>query len=483
MKGKKIKKAVAVVLSVCTMSALLAGCANKGETEEQLVTLKEEQEGNQNASASGEKTGAGGSLQELVQAPEKYEATFSAEGISVTVDAPVILPEAEGFKNYKVTSRAFTQEDYDRVNSALLGGASLYDRDMEAMGPNGFTKEEIKAKIESLQEKKEINGEAFPEEDPQKASEERLIDFDGEIAKWEALLDTAPDEITYKDIPAVVSYSENTEDEEKNYLNGYAKKDGREYDVFLDNNLRDDWRWISFRIYEGGNGGYMPWGYGDEKENPLIDREAFKKEAGQLVSEMGMTEFAVNGEEYFKKYSYDELDDTETQEIGYGFHFTRMVDGIPVTYTHEPGTAVEGNESAWPYERLDFIYGEGRLNSFEWENPYQLEKLSDEYVFLLPFSEIQGIFEKMLVKKYGDFFDGMDISVDFNIDEVRLGYARVMEKGNPMEGQLVPVWDFFGSQTIHYPDNSEPCITQGPYESWLTILAADGTVMDRGLGY
>ena len=112
-----------------------------------------------------------------------------------------------------------------------------------------------------------------------------------------------------------------------------------------------------------------------------------------------------------------------------------------------------------------------------------MEKTSEEYVFLLPFAEIQNVFQEMIVKKYEDFFAESDVKVEFEIDEVRLGYMRVMEKGNTSEAQMVPVWDFFGKETLRYPDMGEPYISDWPYESRLTINALDGTIIDRGLGY
>ncbi|MDE6890199.1 MAG: hypothetical protein K2P50_00165, partial [Lachnospiraceae bacterium] len=121
--------------------------------------------------------------------------------------------------------------------------------------------------------------------------------------------------------------------------------------------------------------------------------------------------------------------------------------------------------------------------SFNWRNPYEVEKTSEEYVFLLPFSEIQNVFQEMIVKKYEDFFAQADVKVDFEINEVRLGYMRVMEKGNTKEARMIPVWDFFGKETLRYPDMDEPYIMDWPYESWLTINALDGTIIDRGLGY
>ena len=37
---------------------------------------------------------------------------------------------------------------------------------------------------------------------------------------------------------------------------------------------------------------------------------------------------------------------------------------------------------------------------FYWYDPYTVTDLSDEYVFLLPFSDIEKIFEEMMTAKY-----------------------------------------------------------------------------------
>ena len=72
----------------------------------------------------------------------------------------------------------------------------------------------------------------------------------------------------------------------------------------------------------------------------------------------------------------------------------------------------EDEDVAWPYENIWLIYTKEGFVNFQWIDPYQIEKESDEYVFLLPWSEIQGIFEEMLVKKYSDFFaDNKDVTV------------------------------------------------------------------------
>ncbi|MDY2653330.1 MAG: DUF6034 family protein [Eisenbergiella porci] len=89
---------------------------------------------------------AEGSIAEQVQAPSRFALEFSdtAGQLSVSVDASVTVPAAEGFRLKTVASRTFTQEDYDAVNSVLLGGGALWERAVEEDDPaHGFTKAEL----------------------------------------------------------------------------------------------------------------------------------------------------------------------------------------------------------------------------------------------------------------------------------------------------------------------------------------------------
>ena len=100
----------------------------------------------------------------------------------------------------------------------------------------------------------------------------------------------------------------------------------------------------------------------------------------------------------------------------------------------------------------------------------------------MPYSDIQSVFETLFLEKYNSFFENVQATASFRIHTVKLGYMRVHEKGNVREGELIPVWDFFGEETISY-DQTEPYVEAGPYKSLLTINAVDGTVVDRSLGY
>lgn len=227
----------------------------------------------------------------------------------------------------------------------------------------------------------------------------------------------------------------------------------------------------------------------EQKANIDFVIDEIKEKATEKVAAMGFSDFVPAGEEYYVIYGDDIVygaGQEAVDRVGYGIHFTRSFDGVPVTYTVEMGTSMEDEESVvWPYENLTLVYNEEGLVNFVWGNPYEVEKVSDEYLFLLPFSEIQNIFEEIVIKKYQDWMAGNEgMSMDIRIDEIRLGYMRVREKNNAEEATMIPVWDFLGMQRISYDDESYESFDENSvYNSFLTINALDGTIIDRGFGY
>lgn len=128
---------------------------SKDSSQEDLVVPK-----NQESTVPAQ-TAKGGNIAEQVQAPDAFELQFSDESgkIEVEVKARVVVPEADGFRLKTVTSRIFTQEDYDAVNRVLLQGGKLWDRVVDENDPaHGFTKSEIEERIRILKEEKESGG-------------------------------------------------------------------------------------------------------------------------------------------------------------------------------------------------------------------------------------------------------------------------------------------------------------------------------------
>lgn len=168
-------------------------------------------------------------------------------------------------------------------------------------------------------------------------------------------------------------------------------------------------------------------------------------------------------------------------------YYTRMVDGIPVIYTPDEGTYSEMSADnqfspVWAYEKISLIYDDDGLAAFWWGNPYEISESSNENVYLMPFSEIQKIFENMIINKYTSD-DKEKSRTDMRITDVRLSYMRVREKDNLDEGKLIPVWDFFGSRDIYQDGGTEPYTEDQANMSFLTVNAMDGTIIERNRGY
>ena len=162
MAGKRWAAAAAIMGLVLTIPV---GCesgkdVSAGQTQsaqEDLVVPKSQE------STAPVQTAKEGDIASQVQAPDIFELQFSDDTgrMQVEVKADVIIPAADGFRLKTVTSRIFTQEDYDTVNRVLLQGGSLWDRVVDENDPaHGFTRAEIEERIAILKEEKE-SGESY----------------------------------------------------------------------------------------------------------------------------------------------------------------------------------------------------------------------------------------------------------------------------------------------------------------------------------
>jgi hypothetical protein len=165
----------------------------------------------------------------------------------------------------------------------------------------------------------------------------------------------------------------------------------------------------------------------------------------------------------------------------YIVRYVRRVNEAPITYTGDTGTRIEDEEmyaTPWAYEAINVIIDDKGIVEFYWTSPYTNPEIITEDTNLLPFSDIQNTFEKMVMVKYSYVEEGV---LQLDINSVRLGLMRVTNPEQRDSGLLIPVWDFFGAITM-VPDNGDPYLFSG-IDSLLTINAVDGSIIDRGLGY
>ena len=171
-----------------------------------------------------------------------------------------------------------------------------------------------------------------------------------------------------------------------------------------------------------------------------------------------------------------------TAELCYLVTCQRMVEQYSCAsifgYSGTPGSDSEFG-SAWIYERLVFLVNDEGIVYAEWASPLEICDIRVYSCNLLPFSEIQQIFEKM-VRVIWQYQAEDCLSLTCNITEARLELMRVLEQGSADNGLLIPVWNFYGTRQRSFASGNTDETLHG---IMLTINAIDGSIIDRALGY
>ncbi len=173
------------------------------------------------------------------------------------------------------------------------------------------------------------------------------------------------------------------------------------------------------------------------------------------------------------------------KHLAYCFGYTRTVGGIPITCVEFSHNSMEFNDMpmapAPGQELINLVIHEDKVVGFTWKDPYEIGDVLQETVKLMPFEEIMGIFGTIapLSVQYTENDQGRESKANngMRINEIRLGYMPVLQKDNPNQWELRPVWDFIGWRILPLTTYDWPCHSQ------MTIDAIDGTVIDRSYGY
>ncbi len=154
---------------------------------------------------------------------------------------------------------------------------------------------------------------------------------------------------------------------------------------------------------------------------------------------------------------------------------------LGMTATDGEGTVVQ---NLWTPEYLQITMVDGEIEDIDWYNPSQVVSVDNENVKILPWSEIQKIFERqigyMLAPTSESRAEGIGPlfwkASDLRINRISLGLMKVIMK-DTNEYKLIPVWSFFGQDNLN--TELEDC----PEKCYLTINAMDGSIVDRGVMY
>jgi len=178
----------------------------------------------------------------------------------------------------------------------------------------------------------------------------------------------------------------------------------------------------------------------------------------------------------------------EMREYGYRFYYTRVLNGIPVSYVYDQGGADMYHLNSQmllyapvpPYEKLFIDVGENGIFQIQLQYPLRIGDVTGEAT-LQPFDQIMEVFSRIaplsiaaieMDSKIGDQYVN-----NLYIKKILLGYMCTMDRDHPERHLLIPVWDFYGNR--EYSEDYYDFDNQ----SLFTINAIDGTVIDRNYGY
>ena len=201
---------------------------------------------------------------------------------------------------------------------------------------------------------------------------------------------------------------------------------------------------------------------------------ACRERAVQIVQSID-AQFGLAYEGLIKGYAYDAA---EREGHGSMFLFTRTVEGVTVAWTNRECQAYDNFQDTYnrkiPYETITVIIDQDDGAVWlQWNAPHTIDIASGQAAALLPFDQIMAVATQLLPLKY----QYGEINLAYRNQEanrlavgrITLSYSRVQDRNNPTGFLMVPVWDFFNAED--------------PAESFLTINAVDGTVIDREFGY
>ncbi len=502
-----MKKKITVVILLGLIVGLLCGCE---KTPDKSI-IREKNKDNISNYESVEDTGT--SIGELINAPEHYknEVTSQDGVLTIDIDAEVVVPKVSSINTVKVSAKELDQEYIDTITKTFFEGGKCYNGSFY-YSP---TKAELEEQITYLKKCK-AEGNMDPYDYGIDAEGNDSYDIDASIAGLEECAKNAPESIEKNEVIPAFGLPEYQKEDKKNGINDdylyvevemddnvysyTAKRDSDFMQLFKvdikreNQEYRDDTvtvkEWISAQYFLEGNEGDTDFSITEDelKANTNISYEDAKKIADSKIEGLDLEGMEMENWNYAMFYTGNNgVTKDNVKAYAYQFQYTRTIDGFPITYTIDYGGCVEDMDSTtvpWGYEVCDIIVSENGVEQFNLLDPYVIGDVQTENVKLMNFDDIIGIYEEMMELSNASIGEYESKRI-YYINRIELGYTRIYDpKSDNKSGVLVPVWDFFGGVHAESRDgyiSNEKGV--GSQQSYMTINAVDGTVINRGLGY
>lgn len=491
---KILKRMICMFLTALMVIGMLAGCRKTPESP--IVVRNNNDKLIEKADELNTVAAGISSLREQTQADETYQYDMQTQsGLTVHVDASVLMPNMTNIPIIRVSPGKFSQETVSVWWEQLVGNTPMFKES------SVMTKAEIEAQILNI--KKRLENEdysTYGNEEAAKAQDQADLDY------YESIYGTAPDErtVTLAD-GTLKTVSGNP------YMGAKALEQGSHEELraasddgttfFVENYARDKNGTISSTSEMGFCTDLGNCMFNGRAVMEVSDATALPQEAAALLhmtpaearntveSLLEKTEagFAIDRimliSDAEKVDAEGEIHKGSATYYAYSVSCKRIADGVPCMVLS--GSTNIGSDSdpqynrKWSYETLKLIVHDSGIVSMSWVAPLSIAETKVESCTLLPFSDVKAIFEKMVwvvydyrAKEFGQYV--------CNVDSVKLELVRVIEQGSVENGLLIPAWIFYGTRYAVYNDEE---VNKSAGISLLCINAVDGSIINLEKGY
>lgn len=399
-------------------------------------------------------------------APAQAAYEWEKNGLMVSIDAKVFVPNVDRYPIYAASNEAWSQQQLDAIVNSLTKGSQLYDANSAV-----YTEEEL---LEMLLWEQRLLSEVQSGQNTTYGGsieqiQQNIETLQSELASLGDKRPTAIDVSDYQDIKQVSAYF-------------YQENHRRSY-------ITASWDTALFiRYYRTP---FMDTTVLTEDEAlPIsLTRAEAEEMAYGCIADMGYTDMQLFATSRGQELAGEEDLDSGKGNPCYMFFFTRVVDGIPLTYEEREraSSGTDGNTAyskSWEYENIKIAVSADGIQEVTINGNMVLGEKLVENAALIPFDQIMARAEECFFQRY----HLPDYAVDagatkrvIHIDRVRLGYMQMAAQNSGAQ-TLTPVWDFYGWEEYLHDDRKEPGVPNRQY-SYLTINAIDGSMVDRALGY
>lgn len=429
------------------------------------------------------------------KAPEKWTETFASENqiLNVNIDALINVPDVTKFPVYAVMPADITADQIKKYSDVLFQGKTAYN----AKPIDLITQEDLINQTQEIMQYLADLKEADPEQYDKEASS-----WQTEIEKNNDRLNSLPPSYDYT--PADFNFTSNQFNEmmlnletdmgrdRMASLSFYKVESNKHNSIVFNNAYKDEWTEITLHDIS------------QPKGSDITEDEAVKM-GEDLINKLGIEDMGFDiaairpWNVHFPHVG--PIPAREDRDMYYQLYYTRKLDGCNWTHTENGGLIYvlqKGPDDPaqyaekWDDEYITVCVDKDGVFYFAYFNPAEIKNKLNDNTSLFPFDKIQELFKKQIeIQNSWTNAQGIE-SATIYIDSIKLGLAKIKEQNS--DGYLlVPAWDFFGHYEVKYVNgyrDSENMDENNVFKeptyyanSFLTINAIDGSIIDRYVGY